>query len=461
VTPLEPGELRRITVLADLSDEQLEELVRHGTERTYDIGEYVFRGSDEATFWWLLLEGELETTVDVGGDELPFLHHDPGGYLGAISLLTGERLRGSTRAATVARLFLVEPEAFRRLLVAEPEVFKAVMSVFVPVLTGVTAIERDRDRLLSLGTLAAGLAHELNNPAAAAQRSASELRAAERDAQAALSRLAASGLDADGMSQLCTLTVEALGTAGAAVRLHGLKRADRVAELATWLETRGVGHDGASAAALVDAGLDETWVDGLLAVAPGEPDSVVGWVASRLTAARIARELEDSTERISQLVQSVRQYSYLDQAQRQEVDIHGGIESTLSILAHKVAQSAIEVVREYDRSLPRIEANAPELNQVWTNLIDNALAVANSRVTIRTSRSGDFLSVEVEDDGPGVPPEIAERVFDAFFTTKEPGQGTGLGLDIARRIVVRHHGDLRLKPVDRGACFQVLLPLSG
>jgi signal transduction histidine kinase len=460
VTLLEPGELRRITVLADLSDERLEELARHGTERTFDVGEYVFRGDEEATSWWLLLEGELETTVDVGGDELPFLHHDPGGYLGAISLLTGERLRGSTRAATRARMFLVEPEAFRMLLVAEPAVFQAVMSVFVPVLTGVTAIERDRDRLLSLGTLAAGLAHELNNPAAAAQRSASELRAAERDAQAALSRLASSGLDPDGMAQLCTLTADALRITDAEGGLDGLGRADREAELASWLEERGVSDGAAAAAVLVDAGLDETWIEGLLAVAPDEPDSVVGWVASRLTAARIARELEDATERISQLVQSVRQYSYLDQAPRQEIDVHDGLESTLAILAHKVAERNIEIVREYDRSLPRIETNAPELNQVWTNLIDNALAAANGRVTIRTSRAGDFISVEVEDDGAGVPLEIAERVFDAFFTTKEPGEGTGLGLDIARRIVVRHRGDLRLKPVDRGACFQVLLPLE-
>jgi signal transduction histidine kinase len=346
------------------------------------------------------------------------------------------------------------------LLVAEPSVFQAVMSVFVPVLTGVTAIERDRDRLLSLGTLAAGLAHELNNPAAAAQRSASELRAAERNAQSALSRLAASGLDAGGTAELCTLTAEALGKAEAASRADGLERADREAELAAWLEARGVADDGASAA-LVDAGLDERWLEGLLSISPSEPEAAVGWVASRLTAARIARELEDSTERISQLVQSVRQYSYLDQAQRQEIDVHEGLESTLAILAHKVAERKIEIVREYDRSLPEIEANAPELNQVWTNLIDNALAEARERVTIRTCRSGDFLSVEVEDDGPGVPPEIAERVFDAFFTTKEPGQGTGLGLDIARRIVVRHRGDLRLKQVERGACFQVLLPLSG
>ncbi len=362
----------------------------------------------------------------------------------------------------MSRLFLLEPEAFRALLVSEPAVFTAVMDVFVPVITNYTALERDRDRLLSLGTLAAGLAHELNNPAAAAQRSAAELRVAERDAQSTLSRLATSGLDADGMTRLCTLTAEALGAAETGTRLEGLDRADREAELAKWLEDHGV-TDRASAAALVDAGLDETWAEGLLAVAPGEPDSVVGWVASRLVAARIARELEDATARISQLVQSVRQYSYLDQTPRQEVDVHDGLESTLAILAHKISERGVEIVREYDRSLPQIDAHAPELNQVWTNLIDNAVAAAreNGRVTIRTSRSGEFLSVEIEDDGEGIPPEIAERVFDALFTTKEPGEGTGLGLDIARRIVVRHRGDLRLKQVDSGACFQVLLPLAG
>jgi signal transduction histidine kinase len=143
------------------------------------------------------------------------------------------------------------------------------------------------------------------------------------------------------------------------------------------------------------------------------------------------------------------------------VDVHEGLESTLAILGHKIAERGIEISREYDRSLSRIDAHAAELNQVWTNLIDNAVAAARARVTIRTSGTVEFLGVEVEDDGPGVPPEIAERVFDAFFTTKEPGEGTGLGLDIARRIVVRHHGDLRLKPVEQGACFQVLLPLPG
>ncbi len=167
---MDPGELRRITILADLPDERLEDLARHGTELTLEAGEYLFREGEEAAFLSLLLDGELETTRSVGGDELPLLHHEPGGFLGAISLVTGGVYGGSTRSVGVSRLFLLEPEAFRRLLVSEPAIFTAVMDVFVPVITNYTAIERDRDRLLSLGTLAAGLAHELNNPAAAAQR---------------------------------------------------------------------------------------------------------------------------------------------------------------------------------------------------------------------------------------------------------------------------------------------------
>ena len=458
---MDPGELRRIAILADLPDERLRELAQHGIEQTYRAGEYVFRGQQEAVYWWLLLEGELETTIDVGGDELPLLNHPAGGFLGAISILTGELLRGSTRAAVDSRLFLVEPDAFRRLLVTEPTVFKAVMDVFVPVITNYTAMERDRDRLLSLGTLAAGLAHELNNPAAAAQRAASELEAAEVAGQRALSGLAAHGVGADAIGRLCQFTSEALGEADGREPLAGLDRADRVAAVTSWLAERGLADGVAAADALVDAGLDEAWVERLLAVAPDAQEELLAWVASRLTADRITHELEDATARIAQLVQSVRQYSYLDQAPRQEVDIHDGIESTLAILAHKVSESKIEVVREYDHSLPRIDAHAPELNQVWTNLIDNALAAApeGGRVTIRTRRAGDFLVVEVEDDGPGIPDDVAARIFDPFFTTKPPGEGTGLGLDIARRIVVRHRGDLRLKPVDRGACFQVLLPL--
>ena len=343
---MDPGELRRIAILADLPDERLRELAQHGVEQTYRAGEYVFRGHEEAVHWWLLLEGELETTIDVAGDELPLLHHQAGGFLGAISILTGELLRGSTRAAVDSRLFLVEPDAFRRLLVTEPTVFKAVMDVFIPVITNYTAMERDRDGLLSLGTLAAGLAHELNNPAAAAQRGGFQLEVADVAGRRALSGLAAHGVGADAIARLCQLTSEALGEADEEEPLAGLDRADRVATVTSWLAARGVENGVAAADALVDAGLDEAWVERLLAVAPDSQEELLAWVASRLTTGRITHELEDATARISQLVQSVRQYSYLDQAPRQEVDIHEGLESTLAILSHKVS--------EQDRDRPRV-----------------------------------------------------------------------------------------------------------
>jgi signal transduction histidine kinase len=459
---VEPGELRRISLLADLSDERLEELFRHGRELRLAPGEYLFHEGEDSTFLSLLLEGHLETTRVVAGGELPLLHHEPGGFLGGISLVTGVPYGGSTRATVDSRLFLLEPEAFRMLLVSEPAVFKAVMAVFIPVITNLTTMERDRDKLLTLGTLSAGLAHELNNPAAAAQRGASELREADARAQAALSGLAAKGLGAEAMGRLCAFTADALESAAHAEPLDALDRSDRGSDLDDWLATHHVGDGHDIAATLVDAGLDEAWVERLIDdVASPDSADVLAWIASRLTAARIARELEDATARIAQLVQAVREYTYLDQAPRQEIDVHDGLESTLVILGHKLSGNQIELVRDYDRSLPRIDAHPPELNQVWTNLIDNAIAAAGEggRITIRTYRLGEYLAVEIEDDGPGIPDEVRDRIFDAFFTTKAPGEGTGLGLDIAKRIAARHHGDLRLKPIEQGACFQVLLPL--
>ena len=460
---IRPDDLRRIDILRDLAAERLEELVQHGTEHTLDVGDYLFHGNDTATAWWLLLEGQLETTIAIAGDERHLLHHDPGGFLGAISLITGEPLRGSTRASMPSRVFFVEPEAFRRLVVAEPAVFQAVMDVFFPVISEITSIERDREKLLALGSLAAGLAHELNNPAAAAQRGAAELQAAEARAQGALARLAEHGLGAEPMARLCTYTAEAVASSGDSEPGDALERADHEAALEAWLAEHGVADGYELAPALADAGIDAAWVERLLAFVPPEQQAdVLTWVSSRLSANRIARELGDATTRISQLVQAVRAYSYLDQTPQQEVDVHDLLESTLAILQHKISASHVTVVREYDSSLPHIDAHAPELNQVWTNLIDNAVAAAGEggTVTLRTLRAGDYLVVEVEDDGPGVPDEIANRVFDAFFTTKEPGEGTGLGLDIAKRIVTRHRGELKLKPVESGACFQVLLPLS-
>ena len=460
---MNPSELRRIEILRDLSDERLADIAATGRELRLEAGDYLFHQGDAPTALFLLLDGELEKTRAVAGDDLLLLNHGAGGYLGAVSLITGEPYGGSTRAVVDSWVFLLEPEAFRQLLVEEQVIFERVTRVITPLISTLQSMDSDREKLLALGSLAAGLAHELNNPAAAAQRAAAELRAADERAQAALSALAARGLGAEAMGRLCAFTAEALEHSASADPLDPLDRSDHEAATVDWLGAHGVDNGFEIAPALVDAGLDETWLARLLdGVGSSEPGDVLAWVTSRVTAARIARELEDATSRISQLVQAVREYSYLDQAPMQEIDIHDGLESTIAVLGHKLNARRTNLVRDYDRTLPRIDAHAPELNQVWTNLIDNAIAAAgdDGTVTIRTLRTGDYLAVEVADDGPGVPPDVSDRVFDAFFTTKEPGEGTGLGLDIAKRIVARHRGDLRLKQVERGACFQVLLPLA-
>jgi signal transduction histidine kinase len=216
------------------------------------------------------------------------------------------------------------------------------------------------------------------------------------------------------------------------------------------------------ASVLTEARLGPEWVDRVVAdlgdasLAPG-----LRFVAACAGTRVVLADLEGATARIADLVGAVRSYSYLDQAPRQTVDVHEGLESTLALLAHKLRAKHVEIVRELDPRLPGIEASGSELNQVWTNLIDNAVDALgeNGRITLRTSRQGDRVCVEIGDDGPGIPPELQARIFDAFFTTKPVGQGTGLGLDIAQRIVVRHHGELRLQSEPGDTRFQVMLPI--
>jgi signal transduction histidine kinase len=307
----------------------------------------------------------------------------------------------------------------------------------------------------------AGLTHELNNPVAAVMSATAQLREGLVGMRSEIAKVIRSNLDASQLEGLANLVGSAIEHRRDAPDLSPLETSDREDELATWLEDHDVAGSWDVAPILVAAGLDLGWVKQLADVVPPPYlDSALVYPVRALESDALLDEITEAAGRISDLLSSAKQYTQMDRAPLQTFDVHEGLDATLTMLGHKLGDG-IQVVRDYDRSLPHVSAFPGELNQVWTNLIDNALAEARERVTIRTCRSGDFLSVEVEDDGPGVPPEIAERVFDAFFTTKEPGQGTGLGLDIARRIVVRHRGDLRLKQVERGACFQVLLPLSG
>jgi signal transduction histidine kinase len=453
--------LREVSILASLDDDEVARLAAAGRERRIAKGEFLFRQGDPATDFHLVLDGRLETTREVAGEQVLMLGHGPGGFLGAMALLTETPYRGTTFAVEDTVLFELDGDDLRRLAFTHPALLRQFLPAFESVSHAVKGIERDREKLLAVGKLAAGLAHELNNPAAAASRAVATLRDYERERQDAFAAIAGAGASAERLAAIVTLGAEAEHSPGE--RLDPLAESDREEALVGVLDARGVADADRIAAALTEARLAPEWVD-RVAAAAGDADLGAGlrFLAACAGAQVVLAELEEATTRIADLVGAVRNYTYLDQGPRQSVDIHEGLETTLALLAHKLRDRRIEVVREFDPALPRVEASGSELNQVWTNLIDNALDALgdDGRLTLRTETRGQRVSVEVADDGPGIPAELQARVFDAFFTTKPVGHGAGLGLDIAQRIVVRNHGEIRLESGPGDTRFQVLLPVG-
>ncbi len=321
---------------------------------------------------------------------------------------------------------------------------------------------RQTEKLAALGKLSAGLAHELNNPAAAAQRAAAQIRKNIEEVEKLAMRLSQYGLDETQWSRLHEAS-HAIEASEMPVELGALDRADREDAVAMWLEAHDVDDAWQVAAGLVAAGIEEE--EGLEALISGLPEAAIcdalAWVSQSQAVGDLIETIATSTHAISDLVGAVKEYSYMDRAPEQEVDVHDGLESTLRILSHRFKEGTA-LVRDFDRSLPRVTLLAGEVNQVWTNLIDNAIDAAGrtGEVRIRTYRDANDIVVEVKDNGAGIPPEIQARIFDPFFTTKEVGQGTGLGLDVARRIVTeRCRGRIDFSSTPGDTRFRVALPL--
>jgi signal transduction histidine kinase len=331
-----------------------------------------------------------------------------------------------------------------------------------PVVGRITALEQSRERLASLGTMSAGLAHELNNPAAAAKRASADLADALDVLGNSIGRFVESGIEREEAAQLVAMQREAVRTAAKAEELSALQAADAEDELLAALEDHDVPEPWRVTAPLIAARVDADWLDRAGALAGPALPGVVRWVAATLTARELAAELAEATERMSALVGAVKAYAYMDRGELSEVNVHEGLKTTLMVLGHKLKHTQIQLAKDFDPDLPHLTARGGELNQVWTNLIDNAIdALGDSgTITLRTRRDGDCVIVEVADDGPGIPADVRERIFDPFFTTKEVGRGTGLGLDTARRIVVdRHHGSLSVDSRPGATTFRVWLPI--
>ena len=452
--------LRDAPVLEGLPDAELDRLAAAGREIRLAAGEFLFRQGDPATLFHVVLEGRLETTREVGGEQVLMLAHGPGGFLGAMALLTETSYRGTTFAVVDTVLFEVDGEELRRLAFAHPPLLRRFLPAFESVSHAVKGIERDREKLLAVGQLAAGLAHELNNPVAAAARVPATLREAEEARTVAFAELAGLGTPAEGLAALVALGAQASAVAELE-HLDPLAESDREDALADALRARGVAGAAGLAAALTEARLGPEWVDRVAATV-GEEGLGPGLrhLAATAGARVVTDELETAATRIADLVGAVRDYTYLDQGERQAVDVHEGLEATLAVIDQRLRDSGVAVVRELAPDLPAVEASGSELNQVWTNLLANAIDAlgGTGRITVRTRRQGPRVCVEIADDGPGIPDAVRDRIFDPFFTTKPVGEGTGLGLDIAQRIVVRNHGEIRVEARPGETCFQVLLP---
>ncbi|MBP2703163.1 cyclic nucleotide-binding domain-containing protein [Microbispora sp. RL4-1S] len=469
MTPtLTPGELRTLFLFEALDDDQLAMLSEAGQTETRDAGTLVYGEGEPATCFFVLLSGTVAMSRRIHGDDVEVARTEQRGvYGGATQAYMGDRVEqtylNSLRAITDAEFFVLPAETIGDCV---REWFPMAMHLLEGLFLGMRAhqtIVGERERLLALGSLSAGLTHELNNPAAAAVRATAALRGRVAGMRQKLAMIADGRLDGSQLHDLVELQDDAVKRAASAPELSPLETSDAEDEIADWLDERDIVGAWDLAPTLVAGGIDTRWL-GQIAGAVGEDnlEPAVRWLAYTIDTELLMGEIDNAVTRISGLVSAAKQYSQLDRAPYQTVDVHELLDATLTMF-HAKLPPGVRKVREYDRSLPPISGYAAELNQVWTNLIDNALGAMgeSGTLTIRTFRDDDRIVVEIGDTGPGIPPEIRPRIFEPFFTTKPVGEGTGLGLDISYRIVVnKHHGDIRVESVPGDTRFRVCLPVE-
>ena len=452
--------LRQVPLLSNLQDDQLQCMAGLGTEIRLDSGTQIAKQGDPPDGFYIILEGETEWTRNVGGEIVPAVTLGAGEVFAELILLLDEPYPTSGRALTAVHLYKLTPDDFWKMLELCPGVMRRILKVAVERSQIHETVTQQQAKLISLGTLSAGLAHELNNPAAAVRSNVKNLEAALQTLPSLALKLHQQPMQEEQIAFLSNLYNRATTSALSAAQLDPIDQSEAEDTITDWLEAHEVENAWKLAPMLVTAGLDTEQLDEVTAHVTADClGCVLTWLETTLTGIKLLEDIKLGSKRISELITAMKNYSYMDQASLQAIDVHEGIDNTLIILKHKLKYGMV-VKREYGE-LPRICAYGPQLNQVWTNLIDNAIDATNGKghLWIRTSLEGEYVLVEIADDGAGIPTDVQSRIFDQFFTTKEVGKGTGLGLDIARRVVVgQHKGKISFESKPGNTRFQVRLP---
>ena len=451
--------LRALPLFQDSPDDELAWLVAHSAEVALATGEYYAHEGEPTDSFFIVLDGELQVTRTIDGKPAVVGTIPRGLFANELPLLYGTPAFSTICAIMPCRLRVLALPDFRALFGACPVFGAQVLRMAAERTQWFAGLLKQQEKMAALGKLAAGLAHELNNPATAARRAARTLSELLPTLQDETVRLCDLGLPPGQFSRIIALLREASGRRPPA--LQPLERSDQEDELSNWLDGLGVADPWDLAPSFVAGGISSDALQPIAAaLPPAQLSAALNWLHQSLSAAGLIDEIEHSTARITDLVGAVKTYTYMDRAPLQEVDVHAGLDATLTVLNHKL--KTVTLIRTYDSALPRLMARGGELNQVWTNLLDNAIDATNGSGTIHltTRHENNQVMVEVADDGPGIPAELQDKVFEPFFTTKEVGYGTGLGLDISYRIVEQHNGTLEVDSRPGLTRFIVRLPVG-
>ncbi len=453
-------DIRKSPLFQGLTDDELQQLMDMAEPLSLRAGELLIRQGDTGDSAYVLTKGEFEIQKQSGQSIIKIDMRNAGDVVGEMALLARTPRSASVISKTDSEALRIPQEAFEKLLSSSSKAAMAVLHWVMARLNQNEALLHQQEKMAALGTLSAGLAHELNNPAAAAQRSASELNKSLLKWQSLTHQIESAAFNANQTEWLNDFMQEVARRFESPLKLEALEKIELIDQLEAWLEANGIESAWELAPVMVNFGWNSETLEKLKGTAFF--NLTIQWLGTGCLTMGLLSEIQLTTERLSKIVHAMKSYTYLDQAPLLEVDVHEGLENTLVIMQHKLKQGVI-IKREYSPDLPHIEAYASELNQVWTNIIDNAIDAMKGRgeITLRTNLEDNHVAVEIIDNGPGIPENIQARIFEPFFTTKPPGSGTGLGLHISHDIIVnRHHGQLLVESKFGETKFKVILPIK-